>query len=56
METLKTKLTQLDNAVKRTSKVLDAGKRETIRPHLETLQTVIKEANKSKSTAEAKKN
>ena len=55
METLETKLTQLDIAVKRAGKVLDAGKRETINRHLETLQNIIKEANESKSTVEAQK-
>ena len=54
METnLDTKLTQLTMAVKRTGKILDAGKRESIKRHLETLQTIIKEANQCKGTVEA---
>ena len=56
METnLDTKLTQLTMAVNRTGKILDAGKRESIKRHLETLQTIIKEANQCKGTVEAQK-
>ena len=42
-------------AVKRIGKILDAGKRESIERHLETRQTIIKEANQCKGTAEAQK-
>ena len=42
-------------AVKRTGEILDAGKRESIKRHLETLQTIIKEANQCKGTVEAQK-
>ncbi len=52
---LDTKLTQLSMAVKRTGNILDAGKRESIKRHLETLQTIIKEANQCKGTVEAQK-
>ena len=56
METnLDTKLTQLTMTVKRTDKILDAGKRESIKRHLETLQTIIKEANQCKGTVETQK-
>jgi hypothetical protein len=52
---LDTKLTQLSMAVKRTGNILDAGKRESIKRHLGTLQTIIKEANQCKGTVEAQK-
>ena len=52
---LKTKLKQLTIAVKRTSKTLESGKREPIKQHLETLQTVLKEANECKRAEELKK-
>ena len=55
MANLETKLTQLTLAVKRTGNILDAGKRESIKRQLETLQTIIKEANQCKGTAEALK-
>ena len=42
-------------AVKRTGKILDAGKRESIKRHLETPQTIIKEANQCKGIVEAQK-
>ena len=49
---LKTKLKQLTIAVKRTSKTLESGKREPIKRHLETLQTVLKETNECKRAEE----
>ena len=52
---LKTKLAQLTIAVKRTSKILESGKREPIKRHLETLQTVLKETNECKRAEELKK-
>ena len=41
-------------AVKRTGKILDTGKRESIKRNLET-PTIIKEANQCKGTVEAQK-
>ncbi len=42
-------------AVKRTGNTLDAVKRESIKRHLGTLQTITKEANQCKGTVEAQK-
>ena len=52
---LETKLTQLSMATKRTASILDAGKIEPIKRHLETLQTIVRETNQSKRTVEAEK-
>jgi vancomycin resistance protein YoaR len=42
-------------ATKRTASILDAGKIEPIKRHLETLQTIVRETNQSKRTVEAEK-
>ena len=52
---LETKLTQLGIGLKRTSTILDAGKSESIKRHLETLQTIVKETDQCKRTVEEKK-
>ena len=52
---LETKLTQLGIGLKRTSTILDAGKSESIKRHLETLQTIAKETDQCKRTVEGKK-
>ena len=52
---LETKLTQLGIGLKRTSTILDAGKSESIKRHLETLQTIAKETDQCKRTVEEKK-
>ena len=53
--TLATKLTQLSMATKRAPNILDAGKIEPIKRHLETLQTIVSETNQCKRTVEAEK-
>ena len=50
---LKTKLTQLDLAVEKSKKILSAGKRLTIKRHLQALQKTANEANEYKQKAKA---
>lgn len=52
---LETKLTQLKLAVQRSEKILESGKRETIRRHLETLQSVNRSSNQCKRLVEEQK-
>ena len=52
---LETKLTQLNQAVQRSEKILASGKRETIKPHLETLQSVNSSSNQCKRLVEEQK-
>jgi len=52
---LQTKLKQLDIAVQRTKQVLDSGKRDSIKRHLQALRETVRETNNSKRAAEAAK-
>ena len=52
---LATKRLQLAMATKRAPKILEAGKSEPIKRHLETLQTIVSEINQCKRTVEAEK-
>ena len=52
---LETKLTQLNLAVQRSEKILATGKRETIKRHLETLQSVNSSSNQCKRLVEEQK-
>ena len=55
MEKLNTKLKQLSLGVTRTKSVLDAGKIETIKRHLDALRQTVREANDCKRAAEETK-
>ena len=55
MEKLNTKLKQLSLGATRTKSVLDAGKLETIKPHLNALRETDREANDCKRAAEETK-
>ena len=52
---LETKLTQLKLAVQRSDKILEPGKRQTIRCHLETQQSVNRSSNQFKRLVEEHK-
>ena len=52
---LETKLTQLNLAVQRSEKILPTGKRETIKRHLKTLQSVNSSSNQCKHLVEEQK-
>ena len=52
---LKTKLKQLDIAAHRTKQVLDSGKKESIKRHLDALRETVRETNEFKRVVEAAK-
>jgi hypothetical protein len=52
---LATKRLQLAMAPKRAPKILEAGRSEPIKRHLETLQTIVSKINQCKRTVEAEK-
>ena len=55
MEKLETKLKQLNLGVLRTKNILDSGKRESIKRHLDALRETVRESNELKRAAEAAK-
>ena len=55
MEKLETKLKQLNLGVLRTKNILDSGKRESIKRHLDSLRETVRESNELKRAAEAAK-
>lgn len=55
MEKLETKLKQLQLGVLRTKNILDSGKRESIKRHLDALRETVRESNELKRAAEAAK-
>ena len=52
---LETKLIQLDIVVQRTQRILDSGKRESIKRHLEALVMTVRETSECKRVVEAEK-
>ena len=55
MEKLETKLKQLNLGVLRTKNILDSGKRESVKRHLDALRETVRESNELKRAAEAAK-
>ncbi len=52
---LETKLKQLKLGVERTEKILDSGKPESIKRHLDALRATVRETNEQKRAVETSK-